>query len=92
MLRGQSPPFFQKPLFRVETKISNSNKRYPRIKIDADDETLIVCTLAKLKYYGGNPDLIWESPVDRVINTYYFDAFSSDYETAFVEMNKQENN
>lgn len=89
MLRGKSPPFFQKSCFRVETKVQNNDRKYPRTTITADNDTIIVCTLAKAKYYNGNPDLIWNSPVDRVLTMYDFETFSNDYESAYIELNNK---
>ena len=86
---GKPPPFFQKPYFRVDTKVSDSDKQYPRTTITADNETLIVCTLANAKLYGGNPDKIWASPVDRVLTMYDYLTFSNDYESAYIELNNK---
>lgn len=77
-------------MFRVETKIPNTDRKQPRVKITADSETFIVCTLAKAGYYSGDPDLIWESAVDRVLTLYDFETFSIDYENADIELNKPE--
>jgi len=46
--------------------------------------------LAKAKYYSGNPDLIWASPVDIVLTMYDFETFSTEYESAYIELNKTE--
>jgi hypothetical protein len=45
--------------------------------------------LAKAKYYNGNPDLIWNSPVDKVLTMYDFETFSNDYESAYIELNNK---
>ena len=74
-------------MFRIETKIQNSDRKYPRVKITADNDTYIVCTLAGANYYSGNPDLIWDSPVDRVLTMYDYFIFKNNYETASIELN-----
>ena len=50
----------------------------------------MVCTLARAKYYGGDPDKIWASPVDRVLTMYDFELFANEYESADIELNKME--
>lgn len=90
MLRGKLAPFFEKPCFRVDTTVRDSGRKYPRTTITADNDTIIVNTLAYAKLYEGNPDKVWNSPVDRVLTMYDFLNFSNDYENAYIELNKTE--
>lgn len=49
----------------------------------------MVNTLAKSGLYGGNPDIIYNSRVDRVIDLYHYNNFIKEYETTFYELNKE---
>ena len=44
-------------------------------------------TLAKSGYYAGNPDYIYASDVQTVIDTYQYEMFMRDYETTYHELN-----
>lgn len=44
--------------------------------------------LAKANWYGGNPAEVENAPVDKVINSYYFEIYSREYEATVIELNK----
>lgn len=39
--------------------------------------------------WGGNPELIWRAPVNRVLEAYYYKTFQREYESTFYELNKE---
>ena len=89
MLRGKLAPFFQEPCFRVQNPLSNSSYKQPRIIIKADFEIAVALTLAKSGFFSGNPQLILNSSVDLVMQTYHYEIFTRNYEETVNEMNKE---
>jgi len=45
--------------------------------------------LSKLGYCGGDPVKILKSPVDIVLGMLDYEAFQDDYETEYIELNKE---
>lgn len=45
--------------------------------------------LAKKGYYGGNPMMILDCPVDVVIGMLEYEDFENEYENAYIELNKE---
>ena len=46
-------------------------------------------TLAKSGYYNGNPELIFNSSADMVMKTYYYEIYTREYESTYLELNKE---
>jgi hypothetical protein len=44
--------------------------------------------LCKNGWFGGNPVQAYNSPVDLVLQAYWYEKACGDYETAYFEMNK----
>lgn len=63
-------------------------KAKPVTKITADVTDTMVYALAKQGFYAGNPTLIWEAPVNEVIDCYNFNIFTQEYANAEFELNK----
>ena len=49
----------------------------------------IAMKLSKIGYCGGNPESILKMPVDIVMTMLDYEAFESDYEKAYIELNKE---
>jgi hypothetical protein len=47
--------------------------------------------LAKEGYWSGDPERIYQAPVDVVMKTIWFEDFSIEFENAVNELNKSEN-
>lgn len=45
--------------------------------------------LADEGYWCGNPELIWNAPVNSVLEAYHYKTFLRDYESTFYELNKE---
>lgn len=65
---------------------SSANK--PKVTINAQYEEIIANTLAKAGWYAANPNIIYHTPVDKVMSSYHFEIFSREYESAYYELNK----
>lgn len=50
---------------------------------------MIACLLAKTGYFGGNPQIILNSPIDIVLQTYQYEIFTREYEETYYELNKE---
>ena len=50
---------------------------------------MIVLTVVKAGYYNGNPDYVYNSAVDTVLNTYHYELFTRDFENTLHELNKK---
>lgn len=44
-------------------------------------------TLVKSGYYNGNPDYVYASNVETVMNTFHYELYMREFETTFQEMN-----
>lgn len=69
---------------------SSETGRKPSVKCTASEYEQIAYTLAKSGWYGGNPENVYNSPVDVVINSYHFEIYSREYESTYIELNKAE--
>jgi hypothetical protein len=43
--------------------------------------------LAKAGYLGGDPDAVLAAPVSTVLKILHYEAFESDYERAYTDLN-----
>lgn len=50
---------------------------------------MMVLMLAKAGYFSGNPETIYNSRVDLVFQTYYYELFMRDFENTYHEINKE---
>jgi hypothetical protein len=46
-------------------------------------------SIAKAGYYGGSLDNIYASRVDYVVNTFFYEAYTQEYEITLHEINKK---
>ena len=49
----------------------------------------MVFALAKSGWYGGNPTLIYNAPIDEVILAYQYEIMTRDYEITDIIMNME---
>jgi hypothetical protein len=74
---------------RGSGRIEKSEQRKkPRIEIK-DYASFVSVKLAKLGYYGGNPDSILNAPIDIVVNILHYEQYEQDYEGAYIELNAE---
>ena len=79
MYKGKCLPFFQKSSFSVVNKLSDSlERRRPKIRIE-DEISFLCIKVAKLGYYGGNPDKVREAPVTTILDVLHYETFEADY-------------
>lgn len=62
--------------------------RIPKVTID-DEVAFYSIRLAKLGYYGGNPELIRKAPLDVVLQIISYENFANDLQTAQRELNDE---
>lgn len=67
---------------------SRKPARHPKITIN-DEVAFYSIKLAKLGYYGGNPELIRKAPLDVVLQIINYENFAIDLQTAYREMNNE---
>ncbi len=46
--------------------------------------------LAKAGWWGSSPTKILHAPTDEVINAYFYEIFTREYEQTYIELNKKE--
>lgn len=88
MLRGEFTPFFQESCFRVQSSLS-SDARKPRTRVTADEQYIIPLILAKSGYFNSNPEVVMNTPIDIVMQTYHYEMFCRQYEETSYELNKE---
>ncbi len=49
----------------------------------------MVYSLAKAQWYGGNPTLIYNAPIDEVILAYQYEVMARDYEITDIAMSTE---
>ena len=82
--------FFQAAGFKVVKPVVDDGK-LKRPKVDIKDEALFCALkLAKIGYYGGNPDSIMIAPYTTVLNMLAYEKFEFDYMEKAIEINKVE--
>jgi hypothetical protein len=47
--------------------------------------------VAKAGYYGGDPEKVLSARVDIVMDLIDYEAFTSDYEARYMELNRENN-
>ena len=72
----------------VNVSRQKSAGRSPKIKID-DEVAFYSIRLAKMGYYGGNPDSIKKAPVDSVLQIINYENFEIDLRAAYKELNDE---
>ena len=88
MHRRKFAPFYQKPNFYILNPLHETYEQ-PIIKYNAETIDIIVFALAKAGWYGGNPTLIYNSPIDDVINAYCYEVMMRDFEMTSYIMSKR---
>lgn len=79
------PPFWEKPLCRVVTTVINGKRKYPKIEAE-DDSLLILFRLSKAGYGSVNEIEEWDTRT--VLQALYYEQFCDEYETAYLEINR----
>lgn len=46
--------------------------------------------LAKAGWWGGSPTKILYAPTDEVINAYFYEIFTREYEQTYIELNREQ--
>ena len=64
------------------------NGIYPKVKYNVEKEDIIVYTICKANWYGGNPTLAYNSPIDEVVKAYQFEIMARQYKDTAYELNK----
>lgn len=49
----------------------------------------MACRLAKSGYWGGDPGAVKRAPVDEVMETVQYEAFTVELERAAIELNRE---
>ena len=60
----------------------------PTVRLNVSKDELKVYTLAKARWYGGNPTTIFNAPIDEVWKAYDFEIMSRQYKNTAYEMSK----
>lgn len=63
-----------------------TDKRLPKVKIDADEASLIALRLSKAGY--GRPDDVLNMRSDLVVLAIEYERFQNDYQATYIELNK----
>ena len=63
-----------------------SKPREPDYAVD-DEALFLAIRLAKLGYYGGDPDAVLAAPFDKVQNILCYEKFEADYEREYAALN-----
>lgn len=89
MFESKYLPFFQTSPFTVRNRIERAGVwREPEIKIE--NEAIFICVrVAKLGYYGGNPDKVKKAPVDTVMAILAYEKFELEYKETAEEINNE---
>jgi hypothetical protein len=69
-----------------DREVSNGIKPHFVFKCDYLD--MLVMSVCKSGWYGGNPSLAYQAPIDEVFNAFHFDNACKDYEHTYYELNK----
>lgn len=88
MRRGRTreyKPFREKPLCRVQ-KIYVDDRKYPNVEA-VDDDLLILLRLCKAGYANSLQEAE-ELTARQVLQALNYEKFCSEYQTAFMELNK----
>lgn len=73
--------------FKVEQIRGGSHGRKPRITIE-NEALFIALRLAKIGFYGGNPERILKAPVDIVLRMLDYEQFEADLSKAYEDIAK----
>ena len=82
---GRARAFYERPLCRIRTPVSNDRKR-PVIEAE-DDVLLVYFRLCKEGYASGVSEAK-ELDARTVLQALNYEKFLGDYEAAFLEINK----
>lgn len=61
----------------------------PSVRFNVNKDELKIYTLAKANWYGGNPTLIYNAPIDEVWKAYDFEIMTRQYKSTALEMSKK---
>lgn len=60
----------------------------PVVRYNVDKEDIIIYTICKSGWYGGNPSLAYQAPIDEVIKAYQYEILARQYKVTALELNK----
>ena len=60
----------------------------PVVRYNVDKEDVIIYTICKAGWYGSNPGIAYNAPVDEVIKAYQFEILVRQYKNTSYELNK----
>lgn len=63
--------------------------RHPKTSVEASRALATAMRLASSGWWGGNPERILRAPADVVIAALQYEDFKSDYEAAYIELNRE---
>lgn len=61
-------------------------RQKPTVKYDIESIDIMVYSLAKAQWYGGNPSIIYNSPIDEVLLSYQYEMMTRDFEETDIAM------
>lgn len=64
------------------------NQLRPTVRYNVDKEDVIIYTICKAGWYGSNPGLAYQAPIDEVIKAYQFEILARQYKDTVFELNK----
>lgn len=93
MRGGKSTPFYEEPKFTVPNP-KFIHGTIPEYIIKADFGLHVAIYLASEGYYQGNPELVLNSPVSLVLDTYNYSLFKRDLKSTvdFLAYQEREHN
>lgn len=67
---------------------STETGQKPNVKCTLCTDEQLIYLLAKAGWFNGDPSAVDNAPIDKVINAYYYEIFSREYEATYIELNK----
>lgn len=71
----------------MEISRTSSSGKQPKITIN-DTVAYWAIKLAKAGYYGGNPELVKQAPVDMVLQILQYERFETDLQVAYRKLSE----
>ena len=68
---------------------TRETRQEPTVKYSVGYIDIIVFTLAKAGWYNGNPSIVYNSPIDEVLQAYQFEIMTKDFEATSIKMNTE---
>lgn len=85
MRKGERLPFSKEADFKLlESKQEEPELRQPNVEI-RDYALFTAMKIAKLGYYGGNPEAVMNAPADIVVSILNYESFDIDVQGYYTE-------